>query len=151
ALRIVGRGLPDRAATVLPALLAVLPGLVAGFAGAGDGVGAPHALAGVEVGAVDEAANAEFASGGADDRHIFHDQRRERDGLGDAGIGDLALPHHFAGRLVQREHAAVERDRNDLVLPQSDAAVVDTAAGHVAGEGAVDLGIESPAERALLA
>src|SRR5262249_4366009 len=35
-LRIVGRGLPDRGAAVLPAVLAILPRLVAGFAGAGN-------------------------------------------------------------------------------------------------------------------
>src|SRR5204863_7128286 len=92
-LRIVGCGLPDRTATVPPALLAVLPGLVAGLAGAGDGVGAPEALAGVQVGALDEAADAVFAASGTDDRHIAHDQRGERDCFSDAGIGDLALPH----------------------------------------------------------
>ena len=68
-----------------------------------------------------------------------------------AGIGDLALPHLLAGRFVEGEHAAVERDRNDLVLPERDAAVVDAAAGDVAGPGAVDLRIEPPSERAPLA
>src|SRR5262249_23543157 len=48
--RIVGRGLPHRSAAVLPAILAVLPGLVAGLASARDRVGAPGRLAGVEVG-----------------------------------------------------------------------------------------------------
>src|SRR4029450_7241884 len=39
ALRIVGRGLPDRRPAVLPALLAILPGLVARLAGARNRVG----------------------------------------------------------------------------------------------------------------
>src|SRR5258708_1778267 len=53
-LRIVGRGLPHRSAAVLPALLAVLPGLVAGLSRARDRVGAPGGRAGVEVGRLDE-------------------------------------------------------------------------------------------------
>ena len=98
---------------------AVLPGLVAGLAGARDRVGAPRRLAGVEVGRLDEAADAELAAGGADDGEVADDQRRDGQRLADRGIGDLALPHHFAGRLVDREHAPVERDRDDLVLPQA--------------------------------
>src|SRR5262249_31727841 len=46
---IIGRRHPHRGAAVLPALLAVFPGLIAGLAGARDGVGAPCLLAGVEV------------------------------------------------------------------------------------------------------
>src|SRR5262249_31609750 len=151
ALGIVGGGLPDRAAAVLPALLAVLPGLVAGLAGARDGVGAPNLLAGIEVGGVDPAADAELAAGAADDGDVADDQRRDGERLGDGGIGDLALPHHLAGRLVEREQAAVERDRDHLVLPQGHAAIVDAAAGHVAGPGAVGAGIELPLDHAFLA
>src|SRR5262249_37164949 len=124
-LRIVGGGLPDRGAAVLPALLAVLPGLVAGLAGAGNRIGAPGLLAGVEIGAVDPAADAELAAGRADDRNVADDQRSQRQRLGDGGISDLALPDHLAGGLVQREQPAIERDRDDLVLPQRHAAVVD--------------------------
>src|SRR5262245_57652854 len=51
---IVSRGFPDRGAAVFPALLAVLPGLVARLARARDRIGAPQALPGVEIGAVDE-------------------------------------------------------------------------------------------------
>src|SRR5258705_10204904 len=38
-VRIVGRGFPHRSAAMLPAILTVLPALVAGFAGAGDRIG----------------------------------------------------------------------------------------------------------------
>ena len=148
---VVGRGLPDRSAAVLPAVLAVLPGLVAGLAGARDGVGAPGLLAGVEIGAVDPAADAEFAAGRADDGDVADDQRRQRDGFGNRRVGHLALPDHLAGGLVERKHPAVERDRDHLVLPQRDAAVVDAAAGDVAGPGAIDAGIELPADHAALA
>src|SRR5713101_7283649 len=101
---------------MLPALLAVLPGLVARFARARDRVGAPRRLAGIEVGRLDEAADAEFAAGGADDRKVSDDERRYGERLADRGIRDLALPRHFAGRLADREHATVERDGNHLVL-----------------------------------
>src|SRR5215470_18881044 len=100
--RIVGRGLPHRGATMLPAVLAVFPGLVAGFAGARDGVGAPGRLAGVEIGCLDEAADAEFATGGAHDGEIADDERRYGQRLADGGIRDFALPDRFASRLVDR-------------------------------------------------
>src|SRR5215510_3255576 len=135
---------------MLPTLLAVLPGLVAGLAGAGDGVGAPDLLAGVEIGAVDPAADAELAAGRADDRDVANDQRSERERLGDRRIRHLALPHHLARRLVEREQAAIEGDRDDLVLPQRHAAVVDAAAGDVARPGAVGAGIKLPLDHALL-
>src|SRR5262249_36320736 len=72
ALRIIGRGLPDRGAAVFPALLTILPGLVAGLTGAWDRIGAPQPLPGVEIGALDEPADAVFAASGADDRHVAH-------------------------------------------------------------------------------
>src|SRR5262249_13672059 len=142
-LWIVGRGLPARRAAVLPAF-------VAGLAGAGDGIGAPDALSGVEVGAVDEAADAVFAASGADDRHVTHDQRCRGQRLGDRRIGDLALPDDLAGGLVDGNQPAVERDRDHLVLPQRNATVVDTAAGDVTRPGLVGLGIHAPLEGALL-
>src|SRR5262245_56612079 len=150
-LRVVGCGLPDRRATMLPALLADLPGLVAWLASAGDRIGAPDALAGVEVGAVEEAADAVFAAGSAHDGDIAHDQGSRGQRLGDCRIGDLALPGNLTGRLVDGNEPAVERDRDHLVLPQRHAAVVDAAAGDVAGPGLVGLGVHAPLEGALLA
>src|SRR2546423_6914209 len=79
---VIRGGLPHRCAAVLPALLTVLPGLIAGLAGAGDGVGAPELLPGIEVGAVDKAADAVFAACRAGDRHVAHDQQRRGDGFG---------------------------------------------------------------------
>src|SRR5262249_6603016 len=136
---------------MLPALLAVLPGLVAGLAGTRDGVGAPELLAGVEVGRVDIAADAELAAGRAHDRDVADHERCQCDRLSHGGGGDLALPNFLSPRLVYRKYPPVERDRDDLVLPQRHAAVVDAAAGDVAGPGAVDLRIEAPANRAFAA
>src|SRR3984957_9339749 len=67
-LRIVGGGFPNWRAAVLPMVLAVLPGIVAGLARARDGVGPPRLLAGIEIGGIDEPADAEFTAGGTDDR-----------------------------------------------------------------------------------
>jgi hypothetical protein len=64
---------PYRAAAVLPVVLAVLPRLVAGFAGARKWC-RPSDLAGVEVGRFDESADAEFAARGPHDRKIADDQ-----------------------------------------------------------------------------
>src|SRR5258708_26670916 len=102
---------------MLPALLAVLPGLVAGFARARDRVGAPGRLAGVEIGRLDEAANAEFAAGRAHDGKVADDQRRDGERLADRRLGDLAFPYHFPGSLADSEHAPIKRDGNHLVLP----------------------------------
>src|SRR5262249_16055933 len=116
-LWIVGSGLPDRAAAVLPAVFAILPRFIAGFTGARDRIGAPRHLAGVEVGCLDVTADTEFTTGGAHDGKVAHDQRRDGQRLTDGRFGDLALPHHFAGLLVDGEHAPVERDGDDFVLP----------------------------------
>src|SRR5262245_36049345 len=62
-LGIIGGGFPDRAAAVFPALLAVIPGLVAGLAGARAGVVPPHLLAGVDMGALDDCTVAALATG----------------------------------------------------------------------------------------
>ena len=120
-----------------------------GLAGARDGVSAPCLLPGIEIRGVDPTANAEFAPGRADDGDIAHDQRRESYRLADRRLGHLALPHHFAGRSVERENAAVERDRDHLVLPKGDPAIVYAAAGDIAGPSAIDPGIELPFDVAL--
>jgi hypothetical protein len=134
---------------MLPAVLAVFPGLIAGFAGARDGVGAPCHLAGVEVGRLDIAADPEFAARRAHDRKVPDDQRCQGERLAQRWLGDLALPHDFTGCLVDGEHASVERDGDHLVLPQCDAAVVDAAASDIARPGAVGAGIHLPFDDAL--
>src|SRR5208337_4284947 len=116
----------------------------------GNRIGAPCRLAGVEVGRLDEAADAVLAAGRTDDGDVTDDERGDGQGFADGRVRDLALPHHLAGLLVRRKHAAVEGDGDDLVLPQRDAAVVDAAAGHVAGPGAVGPRVHLPLDGALL-
>src|SRR5262249_56845630 len=130
---IIGRRHPHRGAAVLPVLLAVLPGLVAGLAGARDSEGAPCLLAGIEVGRVDPAADTEFATGRADDGEVADDERGERHRLAERRLRGLALPHNLAGRTIESEDAAIERDCNDLVFPQHDAALWYAAARDSAG------------------
>src|SRR5262249_53221647 len=151
ALRIVGGSLPDRRAAMFPVLLAILPGLIAGLAGTRNRIGTPQPLSGVEIGSFDESTDAVFAPGCPDDRHIAHHQWSMRERLAERRVGDLALPHLLASRLVDREQPATKRDGDDLVLPQRHAAVVDAAAGDVSRPGAIGLGIEFPAQRRLLA
>src|SRR5579871_3926985 len=150
-LRVIGRGLPHGPAAMLPALLAVLPGLVAGLAGTRDRVRPPRRLAGVEVGCLDVTADAELATGGAHDRQVANDEWRDRQRLADRRVGNLALPRDFTGLLVDGEHPPVERNGNHLVLPQRNAAIIDAAASYVAGPGAVGAGVHLPFDDAFLA
>src|SRR6185437_11025927 len=89
---LVGAGDPGRAAAGDFRVVVALPGLDAGLALAGDGVGAPDLLLGVEVGCRDPAADAVFGAGDAGDRHVLDDQRRAGDDFALVGVGDLALP-----------------------------------------------------------
>src|SRR5205807_10284768 len=116
-----------------------------------NGERAPRLLAGVEIGGVDIAADAELAARRADDRDVADDQRRDGERLTQRRVGDLALPHDLAGRLVGSDQTAVERDRDHLVLPQRDAAVVHAAAGDVARPGAIGAGVHLPLEHAATA
>src|SRR6516162_8266336 len=134
---------------MLPAFFAVLPGLVTGFAGARDRVGAPCRLARIEVGRLDIAADAELAAGSAHDGEVAHDQRRNGERLPDGGISDLSLPRDFTSLLVDGEHAAIQRDGYYFVLPQRDAPIIDAAAGDVARPGAVGAGVHLPIDDAL--
>ena len=149
-LRVVAACDPGRAAAVRGRAL-VLPGLRAGLAGRGDGVGAPDFLVGVEVGRRDPAADAVLGAGNARDREVLDDERSARDHLALVGIGDLALPGDLAGVLVGGDDAAVQRVRDDLVAPERHAAVVDAAARDGARPVVVGLGVHLPDEIALTA
>src|SRR5262249_11610853 len=127
---------------------AVLPGVVAGLAGAQNSESAPRLLAGVEVGRVDVAADAELAARRTNDGEVADDQRRDGERLAERRVGDLALPYDLAGRLVGGDQAPVEGDQDHLVLPQRDTAVVHAAASNVAGPSAVGARIHLPLEHA---
>ena len=137
---VVGTGDPGRAAAVLPGLAG--PRVVAGLARAGDGVGLPHQLAGVGVDRLDPAAHAVFRTRRAEDDLVLQGHRHDGEGLGVGVVAVLLVPHHFAGRVVERHDVRVERGQVDLVLVDGNAAVHHVAAQlreHVAGQFAVVL------------
>jgi len=59
--------------------------------------------------------------------------------------GSAALRSHTTSPVaaIEREDAAVEGDRDHFVFPERDAAIIDAAAGDIAGPGAVDAGSNS--------
>src|SRR5947199_50312 len=92
------------------------------------------------------AADAVFGTGDADDADVTDDKRRHRESFAAAGIAELGLPDDLAARLGGLDHPAVDGDRNHLVLPQRDAAIVDAAAGDVAAPGLIDLRVHHPVD-----
>jgi hypothetical protein len=95
---------------VLPVVLAVLPGLVAGLAGAGNCKCPPSLLSSVEVSRVDPAADAGFAASRADNSEIANDERGKRDGLAKRRLRGFAFPNLFSSFAVACKDTAVERD-----------------------------------------
>ena len=121
-LGVVGAGHPDRGAAALPGV--ALPGVVAGLARTGDGVGLPHLLAAVGIVGGDEAADAELAARDPDHDLAVHDQRRHGHVVAFLPVGDrLALPGHLAGLGIERDHHRVLPGQVDLVAVQRDAAL----------------------------
>ena len=68
------------------------PGITAGFAGSGDRVEAPGEFAGGGVVCVDEAADAVFAAGNADDDFVFDDEWSDGEGVALRVVGGLNIP-----------------------------------------------------------
>src|SRR5690606_11500565 len=77
---VVGTGDPGRATAILPRFAG--PGVIAGFARAGDGVGLPHRGARVRVDRRDPAAHAILGTGGTEDDLVAQGHRHQREGLG---------------------------------------------------------------------
>src|SRR5262249_22474611 len=115
---IVGAGDIERAAAGPPGVVLVLPGLVAGLAGAGDRERLPFDVAGLRIERRDPVAHAAVAAGGADDDLVLERERRRVEidvGL----IVELFVPDDLAGVAVGRDDAGVAAgDRDDEVAPQ---------------------------------
>src|SRR4051812_43828845 len=75
---IVGAGDPDCAAAALVVIAARRPGLAAGLAGRGNGVGLPQRFTGLGIHSGNEAAHAKFAARCAEDHLTVDDEWRER-------------------------------------------------------------------------
>ena len=89
-LGVVGAGEPNGASPRLPGI--VFPGLMAGLAGAGDGVELPDLLARLRVVSRQETANAEFAAGRPDDDLVLDNQRRKSERVAFAVVEDSRVP-----------------------------------------------------------
>ncbi len=124
-LRIVVRGHPDRAAAGFP-LIALRPGLAAGFAWRGHRVGAPEFLAGVGVEGRHKPAHSQFSSGRAHEDLAVGHERRERHVIAVSVLRDFRGPHFPAGSRVERDKHGLSGGEEHLVAEQRD-----TAAGAV--------------------
>ena len=79
----------------------------------------------------EEAANAEFRAGHADDDDAIGDQRRTRHGiavLDRCRLRRLDLPDHLAGLGVHRDDLVVQKQPDDHPVVDRDAAIHDAAA-----------------------
>src|SRR5581483_5561204 len=153
-VRIVGDGVPRRAAAAIePVLAGGIPGLGRGllrgilerFRGiAGHGEPAPELVAAVGVVGGDVAARAIFGAALADQHLAVVDARRAGDGVGMIVVDQRVLfPDLLAARRIERDQPSVIGGDEHLALPQRDAAIDHVAAALVALL-AVDAGIEGP-------
>ncbi len=135
-LGIVVPGDPHRAAAGLP-LIALRPGLAAGFAGRGNGVGSPQLLAGVGIEGRDEAANSKLAARRADHHFAAGNQRRQRDVVAGFVVRDRRrsrLPGRFSHRAPP---GPLRRRHIDFVPVERDSAVGVVRHGRARGPGAL--------------
>ena len=110
-------------------LLAVRgPRLGARLARRRDRVGAPHAVAGLRVHRLEEAARAEVGADDADVDLPVEEERRAGDRLALLPLHELARPDDGSRLLVERAHLAVELAEVDAAVAERDAAVQPAAA-----------------------
>ena len=121
-LGVVGARRPRRGAAVPPGVAG--PRLVAGLAGAGNGVGGPARLAGHRVVGLDEAPDAVLAARHPGEDEAVDDERRAGDAVALPPVDDLGLPRDGAGVAVEGEQARVHGADVDEPAVQRDAAVV---------------------------
>ena len=125
-------GDPDGGAAGAPRV--ARPRLVAGLAGAGDGVRPPHLLARLGVVGGHEPPDAPFAARRADEHLAVGDEGRHGHVVARAVVGDGRLPDEFAGHRVERDHERVVGRVVDLVAVEADPAVGPVGMAHVLGE-----------------
>src|SRR5262245_36330817 len=144
---VVGAGLPQPAATGLPGVVLVLPGLAAGLARLRDRIPAPELVAGARIERGHPAAGA-AVTGAVGDEHFSLDRhRRGRKPFLVAelvGLGDFLVPDDLARITVERDHAAVRQVADHQVFPERNAARLRPIAF------VADAGILDPDELALV-
>ena len=119
---------------------------MAGLAGTGDGVEPPLLLAGLRIVGGDEAADAVLAAGHADDHLVLDDERRQRQRVAGAGVGDAGLPDGPAADRVDRDELGVDGAHEQRVAQNRHAAVDAPAAGARLGRRGVLVAPEDAAE-----
>src|SRR5437764_11193500 len=107
---------------MLPAV--TLPRVVVGLAGAGNGPGLPHLLAGLDVIRLQATACAVFAAAEPGDHQVADDQRRRGDDRALLVVDDGGGPQLLAGCGVDRRQLAVEATDENLAIGVSHTTVV---------------------------
>src|SRR5436190_213842 len=123
--RVERYGLPDPAAAGLPRVVIVFPRLAAGIAGLGHGIKTPELFPVFHVERRDPSARAAVTRAVLDEDLAVGDERRRQEFFLAAELllhRDLPVPDDLAVLAVDRDDAAVRQVREDLVLPQRDAA-----------------------------
>ena len=113
------------------------PAFVAGLAGTGNGVEAPSLFAAVRFKGSDEAANAIFAAGQADDHFVFHHERRHGHGITRGRVSELVIPNRVAVPGIQGDQVRVHGGHEQRVAKDGHAAVHDSATRARIGRGRV--------------
>ena len=127
-LGVVRAGAPRRRPAVEVRVAVGGPRLVAGLAGAGDGVAAPQLLAGGGVPAVEEAAGGRLAPGHPRDEDPVGDHGGARRVVALRPVGELLVPQLLAGLHVEGEDVVVDGDPEEPALVDHRAAPVEAAA-----------------------
>ena len=145
-LGIGGRRMPYGAAAVLPDLVVLRPGLVAGLAAARDRVERPHELAVVGVERLHAAAHADLGAREARDHEAVVVQRRVRDR--EAVLPALGLhgPRDRACFGIEGYELSVEPPEKDATGAVGDAAARPAAADDV--DSGIKVGAVRPEDRA---
>ena len=155
-VRVVGHGVPDRAAAAhFPVFPALRVGLPCGHCSlemfafrreawiARDRVEAPELATRLGVVGGDVAAHTQFTTAIADDDLVLDDARRTGDRIGLAAVDRVDVPDGLACLCIERHEASVDGSDIDPSLPDSDAPVHDIAAG-LAAPFARDFGVIGP-------
>ena len=122
-LAVVRPGHPGAAAAVLPGIVGLRPCLGKGITRPGHGPEPPHERACRLVVTVEVAARAPVAIAHPDHDLVLDDERRLRQPVLLAVVGDARLPNAAPVARVQRNQAAVRRREKEPVLRERDAAV----------------------------
>src|SRR5438309_11635593 len=99
-----------------------------GFSGSGNRIEPPRFASATDVIRGDETANAELATGHANDYLVFHDQRSHSHRVTGVGVSDFRVPQWPAGFCVERDEMRVERCEEQSVAQDGQPAIYRSTA-----------------------